>query len=265
MVAGQSNVYVAANKCVFAGEENGQAQYLLLTCGKGSPPPPPLPPPPPIPPPPPPTVRKITLQKLDKAKKAEAVTAAKDKLAAFLKAKATPPPPPPPGTPPPPPPPVAKVTAQATFPLEITKIATGSAARISFETDFKTAMASKIGDGSLYKASDISILGIKAGSVKIDWEVEAPPAVMETVANLVNTVEPNGEYSTSPYCAPILVTCMSEISPWRDHRRDPSVHSVHLLSIPVSFICLICLICPCSPWLQLHCSVLYGTVLCWLI
>ena len=109
-----------------------------------------------------------------------------------MKAKSTPPPPP--GTPPPPPPPVAKVTAQATFPLTIDTIADGSPARKTFESDFKTAMASKIGDGSLYNASDITILGVKAGSVKVDWEVQAPPSVMETVANLVNSVEPNGEY-----------------------------------------------------------------------
>ena len=211
LCAAKSDFLALTNKCTFRKEDDGKKRYALITCTKGSPPPPPLPPPPPIPAPPPPTERKITLQKLDKAKKAEAVTAAKDKLAAFLKAKKTPPPPPPPGTPPPPPPPVAKVTAQATFPLDITKIATGSAARKSFETDFTTAMASKIGDGSLYKASDISILGIKAGSVKVDWEVEAPPAVMETVANLVNTVEPSGDYSTPLRCALILVTVSTRV------------------------------------------------------
>jgi hypothetical protein len=51
-------------------------------------------------------------------------------------------------------------------------------------------MAAKIGGGTLYKARDITILGILSGSVKVNWQVQAPLAVAVTVANLVHTMVP---------------------------------------------------------------------------
>eukprot|EP01047_Picozoa_sp_COSAG01_P061389 COSAG01_NODE_7663_length_3105_cov_1.842805_1_plen_782_part_00 len=143
-----------------------------------------LPPPPPIPPAPPPVVVPVTLVTYTTAQRNTAVSNISSDLQAFL---AAPPPAPGSGSPPPP---VAKVAAQATFPIQITAIVDGSAARTTFENDFKSKMAAQIGGGNLYNASDITIVGIAAGSVKVDWEVQAPPSVASTVANLVNTVQP---------------------------------------------------------------------------
>jgi hypothetical protein len=166
--------------CMLANPGDSTPEYAKMTCTPNGALPP-LPPPPPIPPAPPPVAVSVTLVTYNATAKTEAVAAISSELQAFLAA-----PPPPSGSPPPP---VATVAAQATFPIQITAIDAGTPARASFEADFKTAMAAQLGNG-LYNASDITIVQIVAGSVKVDWTVQAPPSVAAIVANLVKTVQP---------------------------------------------------------------------------
>eukprot|EP01052_Picozoa_sp_SAG31_P033636 SAG31_NODE_3827_length_3846_cov_69.025354_2_plen_186_part_00 len=86
----------------------------------------------------------------------------------------------------------AKIKSAATFAIaaeQVTEVLTeGSSARTEFETSFKQAMANTIGGGGVFEAADILISSIQAGSVNVDWEVEAPEEIMTDVADLVQTV-----------------------------------------------------------------------------
>ena len=110
------------------------------------------------------------------------------------------------GLPPPPPPPVAEIKSSVGFPVPIADIQEGTPERAEFETGFKSAMAGQIGGGGVFTSDKIIIDGItaarrrmqaperrslQAGGVEVEWHVDAPEEVMDTVASLVATVRAN--------------------------------------------------------------------------
>ena len=110
------------------------------------------------------------------------------------------------GLPPPPPPPVAEIKSSVGFPVPIADIQEGTPERAEFETGFKDAMAAQIGGGGVFTSDKIIIDGItaarrrmqaperrslQASGVEVEWHVDAPEEVMDTVASLVATVRAN--------------------------------------------------------------------------
>ena len=66
------------------------------------------------------------------------------------------------------------LTATATYAVDIATIPVGSAARTTFEANFKTAVVAAMGDG--LTAADVNINSITAGSAVVDFSIHVPVA-----------------------------------------------------------------------------------------
>ena len=84
------------------------------------------------------------------------------------------------------------IVSAITFPVAIEVIGEGSAARISFEADFKTQIASKLGGGGVFAAEAIIIDSIVAGSVEVQFHVAVPANVQIQAASMLTTLAASG-------------------------------------------------------------------------
>ena len=85
------------------------------------------------------------------------------------------------------------IASSITFPVAINEIEVGSAARTTFEAGFKAQMAAKLGGGGVFDADEIVIDSVQAGSVEVQFHVEAPAAVQIQAASMLTTLAASGE------------------------------------------------------------------------
>ena len=84
--------------------------------------------------------------------------------------------------------PKVTVSSAIIFPLAIEAIAAGTAARTAFEDGFRASMASKLGGGGVFQADEIVIDSVQAGSVEVQFHVEAPAAARSQAASMFTTL-----------------------------------------------------------------------------
>jgi hypothetical protein len=87
---------------------------------------------------------------------------------------------------------VVTIAAAIAFPVAIERIAEGTSARAEFEATFKFDMASKLGGGGVYAAEGVAIDSVVAGSVEVQFHVEAPAAVQAHAASMLTTLAASG-------------------------------------------------------------------------
>ena len=96
----------------------------------------------------------------------------------------------PPVAPAPAPPPQSKLTAQATYTIDLTAISAGTSARVAFETEFKASVTTAMGGSTT--SDDVMIISIAAGSVVVDFHVTVPTVdVSAATATFATNIQNN--------------------------------------------------------------------------
>ena len=158
-----------------------------------------------------------------------------------------------------PPPPQSKLTAQATFAIDLTTINEGSNARRTFEADFKASVVSAMGGSTT--ADDVTINSIAAGSVVVDFHVTVPTAtVSAATATFTTNIKNNPAALTVSGAAPAVTAPIVAAVPPPPPPPPPPVTvtaETDSLPSPFSYDYVFNGVCP-SPS-QLHLDLVFGS------
>ena len=157
------------------------------------------------------------------------------------------------------PPQQSKLTAQATYAIDLATIYEGSNARRTFEADFKASVVSAMGGSTT--ADDVTINSIAAGSVVVDFHVTVPTAtVSAATATFTTNIKNNPAALTVSGAAPAVTAPIVAAVPPPPPPPPPPVTvtaETDSLPSPFSYDYVFNGVCP-SPS-QLHLDLVFGS------